>query len=274
MTTTPFPILISDPVGFRFRPTDEELVNHYLKSKLLGNDDIAKGVIAEIDLCKFEPWDLPAVSMIKSDDQQWFFLCPLNYKHAKSKKIKRATEFGFWKATGKDRKITITGTNKVIGIKKTLVYYQGRVAGDAKKTNWVIHEYHDVTFQDNQRNFVLCRLKKKDEIETNAEEKAEIMICGEGEPSRNMSCNQNFEGDLPFSTQHSSISKNDQKLSTQNLQHQDAYFGNFNMVDQTWEYMSEDEFWSFNPDNFGFGINVATALYNNCFGSSDQINKG
>jgi hypothetical protein len=88
--------------------------------------------------------------MIQSDDQQWFFLCPLNYKHAKSKKIKRATEFGFWKATGKDRKITITGTNKVIGIKKTLVYYQGRVAGDAKKTNWVIHEYHDVTFQDNQ----------------------------------------------------------------------------------------------------------------------------
>jgi hypothetical protein len=62
MTTTPFPILISDPVGFRFRPTDEELVSHYLKSKLLGNDDIAKGVIAEIDLCKFEPWDLPGTN--------------------------------------------------------------------------------------------------------------------------------------------------------------------------------------------------------------------
>jgi hypothetical protein len=117
-------------------------------------------------------------------------------------------------------------------------------------------------------------LKKKDEIETNAEEKGEIMICGEGEPSRDMSCNQNFEGDFPFSTQQSSISKNDQMLSTPNLQHHDAYFGNFNIVDQTWEYMSEDEFWSFNPDNFGFGINVTTALYNNCFGPSDQNNKG
>jgi hypothetical protein len=57
--TNSFPILISDLVGFRLRPTDVELVNHYLKSKLLGNDDIVKDVIAEIDLCKFEPWDLP-----------------------------------------------------------------------------------------------------------------------------------------------------------------------------------------------------------------------
>jgi hypothetical protein len=87
---------------------------------------------------------------MQSDDPQWFFLCPRNYKHANTKKIERATKLGFWKATGKDRSIKITRTNKVIGIKKTLVYYQGRVAADAKKTNWVIHEYHDLTFQDNQ----------------------------------------------------------------------------------------------------------------------------
>lgn len=59
METTSFPILDFVPVGFRFRPTDEELVNHYLKNKLLGNDSILHNVIAEVDVCKFEPWDLP-----------------------------------------------------------------------------------------------------------------------------------------------------------------------------------------------------------------------
>lgn len=46
------------PVGFRFRPTDEELVNYYLKHKLLA-DDFPVHIIPEIDLCKVEPWDVP-----------------------------------------------------------------------------------------------------------------------------------------------------------------------------------------------------------------------
>jgi len=59
MTTLFPPTLDYVPVGFRFRPTDEELVNHYLKNKLLGNDSIVNNVIAEVDVCKYEPWDLP-----------------------------------------------------------------------------------------------------------------------------------------------------------------------------------------------------------------------
>ncbi|KAL6553155.1 hypothetical protein OROGR_006997 [Orobanche gracilis] len=50
-------------------------------------------------------------SVIKSDDSEWFFLCPCNYKYAKSNKVKRGTMFGFWKATGKDLSIKIRGTD-------------------------------------------------------------------------------------------------------------------------------------------------------------------
>jgi hypothetical protein len=56
--TTSYPILDFLPVGFRFRPTDEELISHYLKNKLLGNDSFVNNVIAEVDFCKFEPWEL------------------------------------------------------------------------------------------------------------------------------------------------------------------------------------------------------------------------
>lgn len=54
------------PPGFRFHPTDEELITYYLASKVY---DIGAGAgascgsallqIVEIDLNRSEPWELP-----------------------------------------------------------------------------------------------------------------------------------------------------------------------------------------------------------------------
>jgi hypothetical protein len=49
------------PPGFRFHPTDEELVTHYLCRRCAGAP-IAVPIIAEIDLYKFDPWQLPSTS--------------------------------------------------------------------------------------------------------------------------------------------------------------------------------------------------------------------
>jgi hypothetical protein len=45
------------PPGFRFHPTDEELVNYYLKRKVHGLS-IELDIIPEVDLYKCEPWEL------------------------------------------------------------------------------------------------------------------------------------------------------------------------------------------------------------------------
>lgn len=51
--------LVDLPPGFRFHPTDEEIITHYLTQKAV-NCSFTSSVIGEIDLNKCEPWDMPS----------------------------------------------------------------------------------------------------------------------------------------------------------------------------------------------------------------------
>lgn len=47
--------------GFRFHPTDEELVGYYLSKKvLLKKPSKIDEIVSQIDIYKFDPWDLPS----------------------------------------------------------------------------------------------------------------------------------------------------------------------------------------------------------------------
>lgn len=122
--------------GFKFCPTDEELLSYYLKKKLDGSDKCVE-VISEVEINKYEPWDLPAKSVIQSENE-WFFFSPRGRKYPNGSQNKRATESGYWKATGKERNVK-AGSN-VIGSKRTLVFHIGR-APKGERTEWIMHEY-------------------------------------------------------------------------------------------------------------------------------------
>lgn len=47
------------PPGFRFHPTDEEIITHYLSNKVL-NQNFSARAMGEVDLNRSEPWDLPS----------------------------------------------------------------------------------------------------------------------------------------------------------------------------------------------------------------------
>ncbi|KAJ6405342.1 hypothetical protein OIU84_013327 [Salix udensis] len=85
------------PPGFRFHPTDEELVLHYLCRKC-SSQRIDVPIIAEIDLYKFDPWDLPGMALY--GEKEWYFFTPRDRKYPNGSRPNRAAGRGYWKATG------------------------------------------------------------------------------------------------------------------------------------------------------------------------------
>ncbi|XP_044481890.1 NAC transcription factor 47-like [Mangifera indica] len=131
------------PPGFRFHPTDEELILHYLKKKV-ASIPFSVSIIADVDIYKFDPWDLPAKAAF--GEKEWYFFSPRDRKYPNGARPNRAAASGYWKATGTD-KIILTSAPALggraqenIGVKKALVFYQGRPPKGVK-TNWIMHEY-------------------------------------------------------------------------------------------------------------------------------------
>ncbi|CAA7400346.1 unnamed protein product [Spirodela intermedia] len=156
------------PPGFRFHPTDEELVMHYLCRKCAGHP-IAVPIIADIDIYKCDPWELPGMAL--HGEREWYFFSPRDRKYPNGSRPNRAAGSGYWKATGADKPV---GAPRPVGIKKALVFYCGK-APKGEKTNWIMHEYRlaDVDRSIRRKNslrlddWVLCRIYSKKGADVN-----------------------------------------------------------------------------------------------------------
>ena len=76
-------------------------------------------------------------------EEEWYLFCQRDRKYPTGMRTNRATESGYWKATGKDKEIySKTGNSRkqLVGMKKTLVFYKGR-APKGEKMDWVMHEF-------------------------------------------------------------------------------------------------------------------------------------
>ncbi|GJN24984.1 hypothetical protein PR202_gb12764 [Eleusine coracana subsp. coracana] len=123
------------PPGFRFHPTDEELVAHYLCARAAGRRPPVP-IIAELDLYRFDPWDLPKRALFGR--REWYFFTPRDRKYPNGSRPNRAAGTGYWKATGADKPVAHGG--RTVGIKKALVFYHGKPPRGVK-TEWIMHEY-------------------------------------------------------------------------------------------------------------------------------------
>ncbi|KAK6133735.1 hypothetical protein DH2020_032446 [Rehmannia glutinosa] len=152
------------PPGFRFHPTDEELIMCYLRNQA-NSRPCPVSIIPEVDIYKFDPWELPEKAEI--GENEWYFFSPRDRKYPNGVRPNRAAVSGYWKATGTDK--DIYSGSKHVGVKKALVFYKGKPPKGVK-TDWIMHEYRltESRSHPNKQNgsmrlddWVLCRIYKK-----------------------------------------------------------------------------------------------------------------
>ncbi|XVF69211.1 hypothetical protein PTKIN_Ptkin11bG0062500 [Pterospermum kingtungense] len=153
--------------GFRFFPTEEELVSFYLRNQLQGKREEMHLVIPVLNIYDVEPWELPQLAgeLCKRDTEQWFYFAPRQQREARGGRYNRTTATGYWKATGSPSYV-YSSDDRVIGMKKNMVFYKGK-APSGTKTKWKMNEYRAIEAVANpsaaatpklRHEFSLCRV--------------------------------------------------------------------------------------------------------------------
>ncbi|XP_002516299.2 NAC domain-containing protein 104 [Ricinus communis] len=156
------------PPGFRFCPTDEELVSHFLYPKASLSSSCSN-LIPELFLPP-DPWKLHGKAL--SSGNQWYF-----FTQKKIMQGHQETENGFWKHLDIEEPILSDAGTK-IGLKKLVMYYIGQHP-TAIETSWMMQEYHlsksstsalfaDISYKRNRNSLdcherVLCRVYQRKE---------------------------------------------------------------------------------------------------------------
>ncbi|XP_058179916.1 NAC domain-containing protein 83-like [Rhododendron vialii] len=132
--------ILKIPVGFRFHPTDDELLVHYLKRKV-HSLPLPAAVIPELDVFQYNPWDLPG----DSKEKRYFFFGKRNSNVNRCNQMISAGS-GHWKGIGKEKQVMASsGSNQtasIIGVRKTLVFFKGKKRPRGfRSTHWIMHEF-------------------------------------------------------------------------------------------------------------------------------------
>ncbi|KAL0326308.1 UNVERIFIED_CONTAM: NAC domain-containing protein 30 [Sesamum radiatum] len=161
------------PPGFRFHPTEEELVGYYLKRKV-NSLKIDLDVIMDIDLYRMEPWDIEGTytSIISLTASK-----PQGQEVSDWDENQQGDDCWFLEGHGKGQGGAFKGQNH--RDEKTLVFYKGR-APNGRKTDWIMHEYRLQTSEHappQEEGWVVCRAFKK----PNPSHKQALISTGESQ---------------------------------------------------------------------------------------------
>ncbi|KAJ4916623.1 NAC domain-containing protein 8 [Raphanus sativus] len=139
------------PRGVKFDPSDPEIIWHLLaKSGLLGLsshpfiDEFIPTVNQDDGICYTHPKNLPGVK--QDGTVSHFFHRAIKAYSTGTRKRRKIHDDDFgdvrWHKTGRTKPVVLDGVQR--GCKKIMVLYGGK----AVKTNWVMHQYHLGTDED------------------------------------------------------------------------------------------------------------------------------
>ncbi|XP_062169170.1 NAC transcription factor 32-like [Alnus glutinosa] len=142
------------PVGFRFHPTDEELVFYYLERRVNG-EPLPPNVVTDCEMYgDKEPWKI----FDKDSNERFYVFTKL--KRRSRGRIERAVGCGTWK--GQNKKKIMDG-DKHVGYKKMLVFEAKEQEGTANG-HWIMHEFS--LLEEKFNDFVLCDIRNTLKVNT------------------------------------------------------------------------------------------------------------
>ncbi|CAI9283414.1 unnamed protein product [Lactuca saligna] len=121
---------IQMPIGYRFRPTDEEIIIHYLRPKVFSFPLPATAILHAHHLFLHHPSRLPG-----NPKEKKYFFCKTSSHRPFSNPA------GFWKPIINSHKFILApGCNHPIGFKKCFVFYQ--ISNQRRsRTPWILHQF-------------------------------------------------------------------------------------------------------------------------------------
>ncbi|XP_009589539.2 NAC domain-containing protein 96-like [Nicotiana tabacum] len=148
--------------GFRFHPTDTELVKYLLQYVLKGRlPELIP--IEEEDLYSKEPW----VVFKDRKERTLYFFTELKKKKIENSRFIRSVGKGSWKSQDKGKPVC-SEKGSVMGYKRSLRYQN---SGSPQDGQWLMKEYsltdevkkilHQRSRGYDKDNYVLCRVKRK-----------------------------------------------------------------------------------------------------------------
>ncbi|CAM0880352.1 unnamed protein product [Alopecurus aequalis] len=127
--------------GFKFQPEDDELVQHFLLRRILGQPLPLEGLILEVDPLSAPPWELLDKHERKEDDAFFFANGQPMHDNGSRRKQKRSCTGGrYWEG----QQLLVKGDRlRVPGMEIVWTKYMLNFHPDAESgsTGWVMHEY-------------------------------------------------------------------------------------------------------------------------------------
>ncbi|CAL9247305.1 unnamed protein product [Arabidopsis halleri] len=217
------------PPGFKFVPSDEQVIFCYLKPYLDGNKTVLLDVpIHLVNLYESNP-QLLSVEFDKGNVKEWFIITERNKVDQGLSQTKRVgnggtkqkrgdTKGGYWHATVGAQEINV---GDIVGYKTAFAYFVREQSADVK-TDWLMLEYSlHHTCHNNDKDYTLCKIyltpqatkKKKKEVE----EQNKKQKNGEGVISVGERSSPEPQRQPPSENPFSSSSSSSSSLSADNL---------------------------------------------------------
>ncbi|XP_074293889.1 uncharacterized protein LOC141621073 [Silene latifolia] len=169
----------SFPPGYKFDPSDEELIIEYLLPRMKDDGKMHPNLMHDVNIYEHNP-DYLAEKYCPQGNKGWYFFTPRDKKYPNGSRPNRQAGDGYWKATGADKAIQRDGVK--VGSRRALVFYKGKPP-KGEKTLWIMHEFRaaavpsqvikrkhsSINDGDDARDpnsmrldkFILCRIYKK-----------------------------------------------------------------------------------------------------------------